>query len=145
MEELAHEFHGPVAMALHALAAAVAGHCRCGRGLLLLHDQSARSGLVQESSAHLHLLDNKYYMDKFNEVVFAGGARLLGSLWTVGDRGLIDGLFVNGSAKVVGWFSNSRVLAVRLHLSLRVRDDHRGAGFPGGSCRSRSPNKLSSK
>ncbi len=52
------------------------------------------------------LLDNKYYMDKFNEVVFAGGARLLGGgLWNVGDKGLIDGLIVNGSAKVVGWMS----------------------------------------
>ena len=48
------------------------------------------------------LLDNKYYMDKFNEVVFAGGARLLGNgLSIVGDRGIIDGLFVNGSARVV--------------------------------------------
>ena len=45
-------------------------------------------------------------MDKFNEVVFAGGARGVGSgLWNVGDRALIDGLMVNGSAKLVGWFS----------------------------------------
>jgi NADH-quinone oxidoreductase subunit L len=53
------------------------------------------------------LLDNKYYMDKFNEVVFGKGARLLGGgLWRVGDRALIDGLVVNGSAKLVGWFSS---------------------------------------
>jgi NADH-quinone oxidoreductase subunit L len=52
------------------------------------------------------LLDNKYYMDKINEVVFAAGARKTGhGLWSVGDRTLIDGLMVNGSAKVVGWFS----------------------------------------
>jgi NADH-quinone oxidoreductase subunit L len=52
------------------------------------------------------LLDNKYYMDRINEVVFAGGARGLGrGLWNVGDRALIDGLLVNGSARVVGWFS----------------------------------------
>jgi len=52
------------------------------------------------------ILDNKYYMDKFNDVVFAGGARLLGGgLWNVGDKGLIDGLVVNGSAKVVAAFS----------------------------------------
>src|SRR5690606_33409542 len=48
------------------------------------------------------LLDNKYYMDKINETVFAAGARGLGrGLWNVGDRTLIDGLVVNGSAKVV--------------------------------------------
>jgi NADH-quinone oxidoreductase subunit L len=52
------------------------------------------------------LLDNKYYMDKFNDVVFAGGARVIGAgLWKVGDRGLIDGLLVNGSARLVGWFA----------------------------------------
>jgi NADH-quinone oxidoreductase subunit L len=45
-------------------------------------------------------------MDKFNQAVFAGGARAVGGgLWKVGDRGLIDGLLVNGSAKLVGWFS----------------------------------------
>ena len=52
------------------------------------------------------LFDNKYYFDKFNEVFFAGGSRLLGrGLWKVGDQTLIDGLVVNGSAKVVGWIA----------------------------------------
>jgi NADH-quinone oxidoreductase subunit L len=52
------------------------------------------------------LLDNKYYMDKINDIVFAGGARGLGSgLSTVGDRALIDGLVVNGTARVIGWFA----------------------------------------
>jgi NADH-quinone oxidoreductase subunit L len=52
------------------------------------------------------LLDNKYYFDKFNEVFFAGGARLLGrGLWKGGDAGLIDGVIVNGSARLVGWFA----------------------------------------
>ncbi|MBS1187682.1 MAG: NADH:ubiquinone oxidoreductase subunit [Burkholderiaceae bacterium] len=46
------------------------------------------------------LLDNNYYLDRFNEIVFAGGARLAGwFLWRVGDRLLIDDLIVNGSAK----------------------------------------------
>jgi len=50
------------------------------------------------------LLDNKYYFDRFNEVVVAGGARRLGAfLSAVGDRAIIDGFFVNGSARVVGW------------------------------------------
>jgi NADH-quinone oxidoreductase subunit L len=50
------------------------------------------------------LLDNKYYMDWFNENVVARGTRLLGTgLWNVGDRGLIDGAVVNGSWKLVGW------------------------------------------
>ena len=52
------------------------------------------------------MLDQKYYMDRFNDWFFAGGARSLGrGLWRFGDVGIIDGLFVNGSAKVVGWFA----------------------------------------
>lgn len=53
------------------------------------------------------VLDNKYYLDKINEVVFAGGARALGEkLWQFGDVRIIDGLAVNGSAKLVGWVSS---------------------------------------
>jgi NADH-quinone oxidoreductase subunit L len=49
------------------------------------------------------ILENKYYFDWFNENVLAAGARLLGrGLWKGGDQGLIDGLFVNGSARLVG-------------------------------------------
>jgi NADH-quinone oxidoreductase subunit L len=53
-----------------------------------------------------NILDNKYYLDDFNQAVFAKGARVLGAgLWKGADQGLIDGLVVNGSAKLVGWFS----------------------------------------
>ena len=37
-------------------------------------------------------------------VVFGGGARGVGRvLWKLGDALIIDGLLVNGSAKMVGW------------------------------------------
>ena len=50
------------------------------------------------------LLDNKYYFDKFNDAFFAAGARLIGrGLWKGGDQVLIDGIAVNGSARMVGW------------------------------------------
>jgi len=52
------------------------------------------------------LLDNKYYLDRINEVVFAGGARAIGSgLWKAGDQALIDGVAINGSARLIGWFA----------------------------------------
>jgi NADH-quinone oxidoreductase subunit L len=109
MEELAHEFHGPVTMVLQAFTSAplwlaiagvvVAWYC-------YMINPRVPAWFKDKFSLVYTILDNKYYMDKFNEVVFAGGARLLGSgLSTVGDRGIIDGLLVNGSAKVVGWFS----------------------------------------
>jgi NADH-quinone oxidoreductase subunit L len=51
------------------------------------------------------LLDNKYYLDKINEVVFARGAVAIGrGLWKEGDQVVIDGI-VNGSARAVGWFA----------------------------------------
>ncbi len=58
---------------------------------------------IKSSLSGLHkVMEEKYYMDRINEVVFAGGARLLGGqLWKRADQGLIDGLIVNGSARVV--------------------------------------------
>ncbi len=57
-------------------------------------------------SAVYTLLLNKYYADEFNEFVFAVGARAIGPwLWKLGDEKLIDGLAVNGTARVIGWFS----------------------------------------
>jgi len=48
------------------------------------------------------LLDNKYYFDWFNEKVIMPFTRWFGNeLWTKFDQGVIDNIFVNGSAKVV--------------------------------------------
>ena len=64
-------------------------------------------GKVADALAPLkRVLDAKYGFDKFNEWFFAGGARGTGGvLWRVGDVGLIDGLLVNGSARLVGWWA----------------------------------------
>lgn len=52
------------------------------------------------------VLENKYYVDWFNEQVLSRGVRCLGTgLWKGADAGLIDGLLVNGSARVVGWIA----------------------------------------
>ena len=52
------------------------------------------------------ILRNKYGFDEFNEVVFAGGARMLGRFfWRVTDVRIIDGMMVNGTARLVGWVS----------------------------------------
>lgn len=54
---------------------------------------------------HALLLD-KYGFDRFYEWFFAGGARGTGgALWRWGDVAVIDGVMVNGSAKLVGWVS----------------------------------------
>ncbi len=52
------------------------------------------------------LLDRKYYIDEFYSWCFARGARALGSgFWKFGDVKIIDGFFVNGTARVVVWFA----------------------------------------
>jgi NADH-quinone oxidoreductase subunit L len=114
MESLHEEFHGALAMALHgftslpfwlALSGVVSAY------YCYMINPRVPAWFYSKFHAIHTLLDNKYYMDKFNEVVWAGGARLLGGgLSRVGDRTLIDGLIVNGSAKLVGWFS--RVIRV---------------------------------
>ncbi|TNG02660.1 MAG: NADH-quinone oxidoreductase subunit L, partial [Gammaproteobacteria bacterium] len=62
---------------------------------------------VRDKLAIVHnIMENKYYMDHLYQHVFAAGGRFIGQLlWKVGDMFFIDGLIVNGSAKIVGWFS----------------------------------------
>ncbi|MDE2427835.1 MAG: NADH-quinone oxidoreductase subunit L [Burkholderiales bacterium] len=109
MEELKHEFQSPVAMAVHAFMSlpfwlAVSGVV--SSYFLYLVKPSIPAAIKEKAGFIYTILDNKYYMDRFNEIFFAGGARLLGGgLWNIGDKGLIDGLVVNGSAKLVGWTS----------------------------------------
>ncbi|MGB6055465.1 MAG: NADH-quinone oxidoreductase subunit L [Burkholderiaceae bacterium] len=109
MAGLVRDFHGPLAMALHGFTTAPFWLAAAGVVLswyFYLVNPRIPALLKEKFSGIYNLLENKYYMDKINEVVFARGARLLGGgLWNVGDRDLIDGLVVNGSAKLVGWFS----------------------------------------
>jgi NADH-quinone oxidoreductase subunit L len=115
MKILGEEFHGPMAMALHSLTSlplwlAIAGVATAYYCYMV--NPRVPAWFYAKFKALHTLLDNKYYMDKFNQAVFAGGARVLGNgLWQVGDRTLIDGLVVNGSAKVVAWFSSLTRLA----------------------------------
>ena len=110
MHELAEEFHGPLAMVVHSLTSPVLWLAIAGVAssyYCYMINPRVPAAIFKALRPIHTLLDNKYYMDKFNDVVFAGGARLLGNgLWNIGDKGLIDGLVVNGSAKLVGWFSS---------------------------------------
>ena len=52
------------------------------------------------------LVERKYGFDELYTRVFALGAQVVGNgLWKGGDQRVIDGVMVNGSARVVGWFS----------------------------------------
>ncbi len=109
MAELAKLIHGPLQMAGHAfftlpLYLALAG---VALSYYMYMVNPALPAAIQRKFQPLHtLLDNKYYLDWFNENVLARGARGLGTaLWKGGDQALIDGAVVNGSWKLVGFIS----------------------------------------
>jgi len=110
MQELAKLFHGPVQMALHGLTAAPFWLALAGvvTAWYMYMRNPALPAAIQRIFQPLYtLLDNKYYLDWFNENVLARGARGLGlGLWKFGDQKLIDGALVNGSWKLVGWVSS---------------------------------------
>ncbi|MGY6270196.1 NADH-quinone oxidoreductase subunit L [Achromobacter denitrificans] len=115
MHELHEEWHGWVAFGLHAFqtvpfwlvvaGAVIAWYCYLINPKVPAAIKSSLSGINK-------VLENKYYVDWVNEQIIARGLRCLGrGLWQTGDRGIIDGLLINGSARVVGW-----VAAVSRHL-----------------------------
>jgi NADH-quinone oxidoreductase subunit L len=105
MAELAKLFHGPFAMATHSLSTlplwlAVAGVALAW--LFYLKAPAIPAAFDRALKPLRTVLENKYYMDWFNEAVLARGARLLGlGLWKGGDVAVIDGA-INGSARGVG-------------------------------------------
>ncbi|MFM7965828.1 MAG: NADH-quinone oxidoreductase subunit L [Betaproteobacteria bacterium] len=105
MATLASHFHGAFALGLHSIQTLPFWLALAGVGTVAyfyLVNPAIPARLSAQFSAIHQLLDQKYFMDRFNEIVFAGGARLIGGqLWKRADQGLIDGFLVNGSARVV--------------------------------------------
>jgi NADH-quinone oxidoreductase subunit L len=106
MATIAKTWHGWVAYGLHAFVtvpfwlmiagAVVAWYC-------YLINPKVPAAIQSKLKFINCILENKYFFDWFYEQVIARGSRVLGKgLWQRADRGLIDGLLVNGSAKVVG-------------------------------------------
>ncbi|MEO7728620.1 MAG: proton-conducting transporter membrane subunit, partial [Burkholderiales bacterium] len=109
LKKMTEEFHGVLPMILHGLTALPFWLALAGAGIAWFID-IARPDLPPVLRAKwgvlVTVLEEKYGLDRFNDWFFAGGARLLGNgLWKFGDVLLIDGLFVNGSARLVGWSS----------------------------------------
>ena len=108
MAVLAKEFQGAAAMALHGLQTlpfwlALAGVVMAW--WFYLKQPAIPVAIGKALSPLVRLLENKYYLDAFNEHVLARGSRLIGmGLWKGGDQAVIDGI-VNGSAGLVGRIS----------------------------------------
>jgi len=109
MEMIREEFHGPAQMALHGLTTAPFWLALSGVVLayyMYLVNPALPAAIKRRVQPIYTLLENKYYMDWFNENVLSPAARGLGTaLWKGGDQAVIDGIVVNGSWRVVGWVS----------------------------------------
>ena len=106
LAELKNEWHGAVPFILHGFTSApfwlAIGGIAAATYLYLINP-ALPAVLRARAGALYTLLDNKYYFDRFNDWFFAGGARAVGGVASnVGDRTIIDGLLVNGSARLIG-------------------------------------------
>ena len=109
LEHIAAHFHGAMNFALHGLMGlpfmlVLAGF---GSAYYLYMMRPDLPDRIQQRFAVLYdVMIRKYLFDEIYQAVFMRGCRSLGTaLWKYGDAGLIDGLMVNGTARLVGWFA----------------------------------------
>jgi NADH-quinone oxidoreductase subunit L len=105
MAAIREEWHGVMPFLVHALTSlpfwlAIAGIAAAVYCYLINPSVPER---IRKASGFVYtLLDNKYYFDRFNDWFFAGGFRRIGAfLSNVGDKSIIDGFFVNGTARAI--------------------------------------------
>jgi NADH-quinone oxidoreductase subunit L len=109
MKALAAEYHGPVAMMTHAVTTlpfwcAIAGVALAW--FLYIRRPDLPAVIKARSGVLATVLERKYGFDDFNDWFFAGGARKVGTgLAKWGDKTIIDGIMVNGTARLIGWFA----------------------------------------
>jgi NADH-quinone oxidoreductase subunit L len=106
---LAGEYHGLWGFILHGMSAppfwlAMAG---IGTAYYLYRVRTDLPDKVARAFGPLYaLVERKYGFDELYSAVFAAGARAIGTgFWKGGDQRAIDGVVVNGSARLVGWVS----------------------------------------
>lgn len=103
-------FHGVRAMVTHGLFAAPTLLALLGvaTAWVLYQWRPGLPVVFSEKAALVYrILLRKYGFDAFNEFVFVGGARALGTaFWRLGDIAVIDGILVDGTARLIGWTSS---------------------------------------
>lgn len=109
LEHIAAHFHGVMSFALHGLMGLPFMLVLAGLGsayYLYMMRPDLPDQIQQRFSGLYDVMIRKYLFDEIYQVVFMRGCRSLGTaLWKYGDAGLIDGLMVNGTARLVGWFA----------------------------------------
>jgi NADH-quinone oxidoreductase subunit L len=99
-------WHGPVAMGLHAFVTPVFWLVVAGfllATLMYLWRPELPAKVAHTLRLPIRILENKYGMDDLWIKGFAGGGLMIGRGSREVDGRLIDGLFVNGAARLVGF------------------------------------------
>jgi NADH-quinone oxidoreductase subunit L len=109
MAGLAQVIHGPTELALHAFSTLPFWLALSGvvvAWYMYMINPAVPAAFKRVLQPLYTVLENKYYLDWFNENVLARGARALGTgFWKAGDQGLIEGGVVNASWKLVNLIS----------------------------------------
>jgi NADH-quinone oxidoreductase subunit L len=113
LHHLAEHWHGQSAFIAHGMTAlpfwlSMAGLVLATVIWLFVHwfNPSIDEQIQRKGGRFTRVLQDKYGFDDFNQKVFAGGGLNIGRfLWNSGDRMLIDGAVVNGSARMVGYLA----------------------------------------
>ena len=110
LHEVGLEFHGPAAFVMHAFTSSPALYLAAAgvavAWFLYMHRPELPARIRQSIEWPYRILVNKYYFDWFNEQVLARSTRGIAmTLSRVGDQIIIDGVLVNGSARVVAALS----------------------------------------
>jgi NADH-quinone oxidoreductase subunit L len=109
MAALRELFESPIGMAIHGLQTAPFWLALSGvlaAYYMYMVNPAVPAAFARALKPIMTLLENKYYLDWFNENVLARSARGIGiGLWKGGDQGVIEGGVVNASWKLVGLIS----------------------------------------
>ncbi len=109
LARLGENVHGGWSFVVHGLAGAPFYLALAGFALAswVYLKQPGLAGQAARAFAPLvRLLERKYFMDDLYMKLMAGLGKGTGTvLWQAGDRVVIDGLLVNGSARSVGWMA----------------------------------------
>jgi len=110
LAQVKENYHGQWAMIQHGIASWPFFLAMAGVGsawYIYMKNPQIAVTTSQKLSFVYKMLDKKYWMDELYVKVFSDGSRALGKgFWKGGDVTIIDGLIINGSAKVVGWFAS---------------------------------------
>lgn len=109
LAEIGHEVTSPLQSMVHAFFSPIFWLTVGGIAIAWLCYSLFTSlpGILSRRFRYLYLiLQNKYGFDAFNNLMFVKGAKGMGRVfYSIGDQTLIDGFFVNGSARLINWFS----------------------------------------